>query len=158
MRLLLVFLFTCMVVSLTHAQSESDSVYIIKNFWGYKFYHQQERLNINQLPSLMEANPEALDKSVKAKNRYVLSSIVSGAGGFLIGLQLANTIIGGDPNWTMAAIGGGLVIVSIPIYSQSYKLSSTAVGIYNSQLHSFNPKPQFMLGISGNGLGLICVF
>jgi hypothetical protein len=141
-----------------HTHAQSDSIYIAKNFWGYKFYHQNERLNINQLPLLMEDNPEALDIMVKAKNRHVLSSIVSGAGGFLIGLQLANTIIGGEPNWTMAAIGGGLVIVSIPIYSKSYKLSSGAVNIHNSQLHASLPKSQLRFGISGSGFGMKCFF
>ncbi len=138
-----------------HAQTGSDSVYVAKSFWGNRFYHQGERLNINQLAPLLHENSEADILATKAKNKSVLSSILGGAGGFLIGLQLANAIIGGEPNWTVAAVGGGLVVVSIPIFSRSNQLSNQAVDIYNAQLVAKrSAKPQLIFGMSRYGPGV----
>ena len=35
-------------------------------------------------------------------------------GGFLIGWPLGTALAGGDPNWTLAAIGAGCVAIAIP--------------------------------------------
>ena len=105
---------------ISNAQIPSDSVFVAKNFWGYKFYQKDQRLNFNQLPYIMEGSSEAHTLITKARTNNTISSIIGGAGGFLIGWQLASAIIGGDPNWTLAGIGGGLIIVSIPIFSKSY--------------------------------------
>jgi len=146
--------------SASYAQMESDSIFISKGFLGYRYYHHDERLNINHLPALMYENAEAYELVTKAKNKQVLSSIVSGAGGFLIGLQLANLIIGGEANWTVAAVGGGLIVVSIPVFSRSNKLSRLAVEGYNSSLISSSDhrKTQLLLGMTQNGPGIQLVF
>ncbi len=136
------------------AQSPSDSVHVYKNFWGYKFYQDDERLNFNQLPHIMEDDQGAYYLINKARNNITIASIISGTGGFLIGWQLGNALFGGEPNWTLAAIGGGLIVISIPISSKSYKQSLEAVKMYNSGLSTSIRKPVMMVGMTENGVGI----
>jgi hypothetical protein len=107
----------------------------------------------------MENNSEALLLIDKARSRHTFSAILSGAGGFLIGLQLANEIIGGEANWAMMAVGGGLIAISIPIKSSSNKLTIKAVDAYNSQLTARAEwEKKFIFGVTHNGIGLRYLF
>lgn len=160
MRILLLVLALVWASSSFGQTEERDSIYVAKGFLGYRYYHQDERLNINHLPLLMHDNAEAYELITKSKNKHVLSSIISGAGGFLIGLQIANVIIGGDPNWSVVAAGGGLMVLSIPIFARSNKLSLQAVEIYNSRLSEVHGQrnPQLLFGMNQNGPGIRIVF
>lgn len=140
--------------SSAYAQIPSDSVFVTKNFWGYKFYQKGQRLNFNQLPYIMEGSNDAYSLITKARTNNTISSIISGTGGFLIGWQLASAIIGGEPNWILAGVGGGLIIVSIPIFSKSHRQSLEAVEMYNAGLSADNLKAQLNFGTTENGIGL----
>jgi hypothetical protein len=143
----------------SYAQEAVDSIYVSKTFWGYKYYQGNFRINFNQLPEVMEYHADATMFIDKARNRHTLSAILSGAGGFLIGLQLANEIIGGEANWAMVAVGGGLIAISIPISASSNKLTIKAVDAYNRQLMSRTEwKSQLSFGVSNNGIGLNFLF
>lgn len=137
------------------AQTTSDSLFVAKNFWGYKFYQKDARLNFNQLPYVMEENSEAFNLISHAKSNNTISSIISGAGGFLVGWQLVTAAIGGDPNWVLAGVGGGLIVISIPIFSKSYRQSIEAVKMYNEGLAMSNHRLNFNIGASRNGIGIM---
>jgi len=141
--------FTCI-----KAQTPSDSIFVNKNFWGSKFFQKDTRINFNQLPYIMEDDQEAYRLIKKAKNTNVISSIISGTGGFLIGWQLVTALVGGEANWAMVAIGGGLIAVSIPIYSKSYKQSLQAVEMYNAGLSTNNHRPRMVVGTTRHGIGV----
>ena len=143
---------------LEEAQAYSDSIFFHKSFIGYKFYQMDSRINFNQLPEIMKEDQQAYVLVKKAKNKNTISSILGGAGGFLLALQLANVIIGEDPNWPMIAIGGGLVVISIPIFSKSYKQSLNAIDMYNSGLGTSSHQLQWSLGTTRNGIGLTVGF
>lgn len=141
------------------AQESVDSISVAKTFLGYKYYQGNFRINFNQLPMLMENNAEASMLIDKARSRQTLSAILSGAGGFLIGLQLANEIIGGEANWAMVAVGGGLIAISIPINASSNKLTIKAVNAFNSQLVVHKEwEKQLIVGVFHNGIGLRYLF
>ena len=157
MRYLLVFLlaigFYC-----AKAQTTSDSVYVAKNFLGYKYYQNNMRLNFNQLPYVMEENSEAYPLISKAKSNYTTASILGGLGGFLVGWQLGTAIFGGNPNWALAGVGGALIVVSIPINSKAINLAFEAIDLYNSGISNTSRRRELNIGITGNGLGLIVKF
>ena len=143
----------------SYAQDAGDSIYVAKTFLGYKYYQSNFRINFNQLPSVMGNNADATMFIDKARNRHTFSAILSGAGGFLIGLQLANEIIGGDANWAMVAVGGGLIAISIPVKASSNKLTIKAVDAYNSQLITGTEwKGQMFFAVTNNGIGLKYLF
>lgn len=155
-----VFVFFMLMIgfSVSHAQSSSDSIYVAKNFWGYKYYQQDERVNYNTLPTIMVDNQEAYMYVSKAKTNYLISSIISGTGGFLLGLQLGVAIVGGDPNWVVAGVGGGLILVSIPIFSKSHKQSLKAIEIYNAGLMARSQRINLNFASTQNGIGFVLGF
>lgn len=153
MRILVILLLLGTSI-ISKGQTPSDSIFVQKNFIGYKFFQKDVRLNFNQLPYIMEGDQKAYSLIKKARAKNTISSILSGSGGFLIGLQLISELVGGEANWTLAAIGGGLIVVSIPIYSRSYKQSLEAVHMYNTGLGASSRRPILRLGALQNGIGI----
>ncbi len=153
MRVIVIFLLFGLV-NISNGQTPSDSVFVHKNFLGYKFFHHNTRVNFNQLPAIMNENQEAQQIIKKVKTKNTVASIFSGVGGFMIGWQLGAAIVGGEPNWNAAAIGGGLVLISIPISVKSYKQTLQAIEMYNSGLSASDKRPQLFLSGSSNGIGL----
>lgn len=159
----IVIILTLLTVSLNFAfaQTETDSISVKKVFGGYQFYQGESRLNMKQLVNTMEPNVEAYSQIKSAQSSYTMATIVSFAGGFMIGWQLGAAIGGGDPNWAMAGIGAGLVAVSIPISKKFNNQAKQAVDTYNQglqQTSSFWNRSELRFSMTGNGLGLILRF
>ena len=142
----------------SNAQTTTDSVYVVKSFLGYKFYQNDMRLNFNQLPFVMEENGEAYYVIKKAKSNYTASTVLSSVGGFLLGWQIGSAIFSGNPNWGLAGVGGGLIIVSIPFFTKSFHLSLDAIERHNSALSGATGRLELNFGATGNGVGLIMRF
>jgi hypothetical protein len=153
MKILLIILFFGVVIT-SKAQTPSDSIFIQKNFFGYKFYQKDTRLNFNQLPYIMGGDQEAYRLVKKASSTNTIAAIISGTGGFLVGWQLVTALVGGDPNWAMAGAGVGLIVISIPISAKSYRQSLQAVNTYNSGLAANGCRPKLFLGTTSHGIGL----
>lgn len=153
MRIIVIFLLFGLV-TISKGQSTADSVFIHKKIIGYNFFHRNTRINFNQLPNIMDNNQEARQIIKKAKTMNSVASIISGVGGFMIGWQLGASIVGGEPNWSVAALGGGLVLISIPISVKSYKQTLQAIEMYNSGLTAGDNRPQLFLSGSSNYIGL----
>jgi hypothetical protein len=45
----------------------------------------------------------------------VAAYILAYSGGFMVGYTLGTAIAGGDPNWGVAGIGAGLIVVAVPL-------------------------------------------
>jgi len=137
--------------------SNSQKISIEKTFSGLKFTQKGKYLKMNELVSIMKSNPNSYKLIKSAQTNDLLARIISGVGGGLIGYPIGTAIGGGKPNWTIAGVGAGLVVISIPIASNAKKKARQAVGIYNSGLESttsteFNP--YFKIIANGNGIGL----
>jgi hypothetical protein len=74
----------------------------------------------------------------------------------MVGWPIGAAMAGGEPNWTMAGIGAGLIIISIPISLKFNKQAKQAVDIYNGGLQSssLRTKSELRFLMTGNGLGL----
>ena len=146
--------------TLTLGQTSTDSISMKKVFGGYQFYQGAERLNMNRLIKTMEPNEQAYSQILSAQTTNILGSIVGIAGGAMLGWPISTAIGGGEPNWIMAGIGAGLIIVSIPISQTFNKQAKQAVETYNGglQTSSFWDENEIKLTIAGNGIGLTFLF
>lgn len=109
----------------------------------------------------MESNQEAYQLMKSAKSNYDLSMILGMAGGFMVGWPLGTSLGGGDPNWTLAAVGAGLIVISIPLSSKSIKTAKEAASKYNSGLQTIsqrNYKPQLEFASMKTGIGFRLTF
>lgn len=144
----------------TFGQTSTDSISMKKVFGGYQFYQGDKRLNMNQLVNAMKPNEKAYNQIKSAQSTYTLATIIGGVGGFMVGWPIGTAIGGGEPNWTMAGIGAGLIVVSIPISQKFNKQAKQAVDTFNSglQTSSFWEKSELRFSMNGNGVGLTLRF
>jgi hypothetical protein len=153
---------TLLTVSLTFAfgQTVTDSISVKKVFGGYQFYQGEKILNMNQLVNAIKPNDQAYLQIKSAKSSYTIATIIGGVGGFMVGWPIGAALGGGEPNWTMAGIGAGLIVVSIPITHRFNKKAKQAVETFNSglQASSFWDKNELQLSLTGNGIGLTLNF
>jgi hypothetical protein len=139
-------------------QSKSDSIEIKKTF-GTVFRQNGKNLTARQLFEVTQSNPEAYKEMKIAKSNYDIGFVFGFAGGFLVGWQVGTSLAGGEPNWAMAGIGAGLIVVSIPFSTAYTKHATNAVKLYNSGLKQTGlNNVDLKLGLTGNGIGLWMTF
>lgn len=128
---------------------QSQNIEIKSSFTSYKFIENGERISRKDLLKKLENNEAAfnlLKKSNTGNTFYIISSII---GGGLIGIPLGDYVAGRpSPNWTLAYIGGGFSVISIPLFFKSIKNAKKAIALYNTPLETvtenkFNPKLHF---------------
>lgn len=146
--------------SFSYGQVSTDSISTKEVFGGYQFYQGDKSLNMKQLIRVMEPNEQAYKLINSAHSTSVFATIVGCVGGYMLGRQLGTAIIGGEPNWRVAGIGVGIIIVSIPINQIANYKAKQAVDIYNSGIKrsSFWDKNELKLSKTRNGFGLTLNF
>jgi len=137
------------------SQNSNDTISYSKGFGGYKFEQNGKILKVRDMVSIMENNEEASKLMAKAKTNYNTAMVCSYAGGFLVGWSLG-TAIGGEANWTPAAVGAGFILLAIPLGRGFNKNAIAAVKIYNSEQReqSDNTPVSLKFGLTPSGVGL----
>ncbi len=138
-------------------QNYRDSIKIRKGL-GTTFIQNEKPLTVKQLMQITKVNTAAYKEMQLAKTNYDVATIFNFAGGFLIGWPLGTAIGGGEPNWSLAGIGAGLVIISIPFSSAYNKHATKAVNIFNRDLKQTAYKMSLNAGVTSNGIGIILTF
>lgn len=138
----------------------TDSITCIEEFGKYQFYQGGGRLSMSKLITAMKPNEKAYKEMKEAQSTYIISHIIGFAGGFMIGWPIGIAMHGGDPNWTLAGVGAGLIVVQIAINQQYSKQAKSAVDTFNGGLKtsSFWYKTELRFVMRGNGLGLKLLF
>ena len=148
---------TLLTVCFTFSYGQhTDSISLIKVFGGYQIYQGPHKLTMNQLANTLKPNDEAYQIISKAKSNNTLAMIFGLPGSFLVGYTLGGLLVGGEPNWVLAGIGAGMLVISIPLISESNSKLRQAVSIYNDdrRASAFRNKKELMLGMNEHGIGL----
>jgi hypothetical protein len=145
-----ILLFSFIIIS---GQAGHDSI-VVKQRIGPVFLQNNRPLVPGQLMEITKSNQEAYSEMKIAHTNYFASIPFQYAGGFLIGYPIGTAIAGGDANWTLAALGVGLLGISIPFITAYNKHAKKAVAIYNRGLRPPVPVPDLRLGFTGYGPGL----
>ncbi len=152
------FILTLLTINLTvtFGQSVNDTISMQKGFGGYRFYQGERLLIMKQLVNIMKPDEQAYKEIKAAQSTNTLATILGGAAGFMIGWPIGTALGGGEPNWTMAAVGAGLIVVSIPIIQKFNKQAKQAVQTWNSGLQtgSFRDRSEMRFLIVETGIGL----
>lgn len=121
---------------------------------GYKFYQGQQLLKIKDLKSILKTDELAYREFKSANSSSTIGSIFSYAGGFLIGWSVGTAISGREKaNWTPAAIGAGLVGISIPFAIKANKKVKKAVETFNRSCTDRKNASLFEIKLNGTGVG-----
>lgn len=159
-KLKLIFWLVILSNTLAFGQDLSDSITMKKVFGGYQFYEGTKRLNMTQVIYAMKDNEEAYAHIKSAQSANVMATIFAGAGGFLVGYPIGTALAGGEANWTLAAVGAGFMLVSIPFSQKFNKQAKQAVRTYNGGRNTswLRSEKELRLAMTGNGVGLVLVF
>jgi hypothetical protein len=158
MKKLLLLILLVSVSSILTAQNQTDSIEISRQF-GIVFSQNGMKLTPKQLFDITGSNDQTSHELKVAKTNYTFATIFSCAGGFLIGWPLGTAIGGGKPDWALAGIGAGLVLVALPFNSAYIKHIKKAVGIYNDGLHKSGLKGvNIRMELNCYGAGVKIVF
>ncbi len=156
-KIILSVILTLFVLSL-FSQNPADSIQVKKGL-GTVFLQNGKALTPRQLVTITKSNPEASAEMKIAKSNSGFSTVLGYAGGFLAGWPVGTALAGGDPDWTLAAIGAGLIVISIPFTSAYTKHAKNAVSIYNNGLNRSSYRVgEARLGFTFNGIGLKVTF
>jgi len=159
-QITIITFFLAMSFSCAYGQAVTDSITAKKVFGGYEYYRGFRRLNVYQLAKAMKPNELAYEQIKKAQTSYAAALVFSYAGGFMIGYPVGTAIAGGEPNWALAGIGAGLIVVAIPLNRSFDKKARQAIDTFNEGLESdsFWDRSELKLSMTENGLGLILSF
>ena len=139
MRPLLLFVLACFpLVGISQAQE----IKMYKTFGGVRFEMDTLVLSPKQVLNILKTNPVAFEEFKKAKANYNIAGVLGFAGGLLIGFPIGTAVVGGDPEWSLAIGGAGLILASIP-FNRAFKgRAFGALELYNEKTTS-RIKPSF---------------
>ena len=124
-------------------------------FFGWQFRQNGEKLKLSQVSDLMASNEQAAAYLRSARSNSTLASVIGGIGGFLVGYQLGASAGGGNANWTVAGIGGGLIVGSIPLSIKAGNQARKAVEAYNEGARSTSlRRTEISFGLTDDGVGV----
>ena len=127
-----IFFIHIFFVQTTSAQKDSLSFYY--NTFGIpKYQINKKPVDSKEFKYHLAKNDPALRKFNAGKNLSLTSTIMQGAGGFLLGYNLADIMINKNKNYTAGAIGLGLIVVSIPLSNYGLKKSNQALSMYHTE-------------------------
>jgi len=156
---LLILLLASFLCRQSNAQTPVNQLEFRKTFWSTGFYQGNDKLSNARLKEIMTVNPAALAELKKARTNQAFSTLFAGVGGALIGIPLGTLAGGGDPVWSLAAIGGGLVIIAIPFETGFTRKARNAINMYNSGAGKTSGlNPQLRVGFTSNGMGISVSF
>jgi hypothetical protein len=146
------------ITSLVFAQESEEKAPIETEKKGLGVRYTYEGKPIKRLADfypIMEGNPEAIAQINKAKTNRGVSSGFAVAGGLLLGWPLGQALAGAeDPNWALAGVGGGLIVVGAVFGVRSDKQLRNGVDIYNDAVALNNiPSSGFAIACNLNSLG-----
>lgn len=143
-----------LIATIANGQNNADSITVKRNF-GTVFQQHGKNLTPGKLLEITQPNQEAFNEMKLAKSNFNAGYAIGFAGGALVGWPVGTAFAGGDPNWTLAAIGAGLIAVSIPFSSAYIRHAKKAVSIFNSQLKQLGlNRIDLKLGCTNHGFGL----
>ena len=131
MRIVSILILLLFISYSSHAQKKLS---LYKTFGGVVYQLDTTTLSGKQVMIVLQPNPEAYKEFKLARRKARVGSIIGFTGGLLIAVPLVTAVAGGKPEWQLAAIGGGLFLISIPFHISFKGHAFNAFEMYNSSL------------------------
>ena len=128
------------------ASSQAQEITMYKTFGGVRFERDTVELSTKQVMEILREKPLAFEEFKKAKSNYNVSSFLGITGSLLVVFPLATAVVGGNPEWGLAAGGAALILGSIPFHRIFKARALNALDIYNGKVITSRIKPEFHFG------------
>jgi hypothetical protein len=159
-RFLFLFLTVCLLqISISSAQEQVPNLATRRKTGRI---HKEETggvPDLRQLLILTRDNPEAYKSAKTAKAFQRVGSVVGFAGGFMVGYGLGAAITGEQITGKVIAVGGILVLGSVPFHIGSVTHARKAIKLYNTGMRQTTFKHiDLRVSIASNSLKLKVLF
>lgn len=125
-----ILLLSCLVHQVS-AQRQGE-ILVQQKGLGFAYYLEGRQISKNELLHVLDSHPDS-NKELKIGHRNKMpAAIMRYAGGILLSYMVGTQIAGGTPNWTIAGIGAGLQVLSLPFSGAAMKREQKAVHRYNT--------------------------
>lgn len=147
-----------LIINSANCQNATDTISIVRNN-GIAYVQNNIMLTPNRLTKVLKTNVNAHKEFRAAKNNLFFSSVFSYAGGYFIGYPVGVALAGGKPVWGMAAVGVGLIAVSVPLRLAYTRRTENAIRIYNNDLRKTGYiQSEMRISATSNGFGFVLNF
>jgi hypothetical protein len=155
------FIFSVLILlSAVSASAQSTNIEVVeKGLFKNKVYVKCGiEMTPAQLVTLFQNDPNMKDYYKPIALNNVASTLLNSIGSALIFWPVAEWLSdNSNPNWNLAYIGAGCVVLSIPFKNAFNKHAGRAVRYYNSGYHKTSAV-HINLNLDSNGLGLAMKF
>ena len=152
--------FLLCVMSFSSPAQSRDSLTMYRTFGGADFEYTKDTntyyVSPKQVLEIMRDDQLAHAEFKKARLDNSVAGAMGFIGGSLILFPLVTAIVGGDPEWGMAAGGAALIVASIPFAKAFKRHAQSSVYIYNKKHTAFRPRTKFFF--SGLGAKVLIKF
>lgn len=125
-----IFFLIILLTSLT-VDAQTDTISYLKTINGYQFVYQNQELSFIRLSKIVKTCEEAKKEMNKAEFLWFGGYFFSYSGSYIVGYVLGGALFGADIDYKLLAVGGGLVLGSIPLNMAISKHTIFAVKIFN---------------------------
>jgi outer membrane lipoprotein SlyB len=126
---------------------------------GELYYLGNERLTMRRLSEITIHNPLAHREIKLARTCNVFGAILGAAGGACIGYPLGTLIGGGQPNWVIAGVGAGFLLIGLPIAIAGDRHVAKGVALYNQGIQEASVTTvHLQLVFNPTGIGVVMRF
>ncbi len=157
MRLVLI-LWAALLCSLSAFSQEKLMMY--PSFGGAHFEYEKDtavyQVTPRQVSQILFDTPAAYKEFKKARTNNTLAGIMGFLGAGLIIIPTASAVIGGDPEWALAAGGAALIVGSIPLSISYRRKAQHAFDVFNERHTALRLRTRFY--VTGNSAGLVIKF
>ncbi len=139
-----------------------DSIYAKKESGFYNYYYKEMKIDKSEVKRIVGMNSQAY-KEIKKINANIATGVVFAvAGAVLITIPIVQATSESyfkKPKWFLAAGGGVLMVLAVPINLNNRSYLHNAIEIYNEGLNKTSmEKTELLFGFTENGLGFRLIF
>ena len=140
--------------------SNTHQITVKKKFLGRDYIYNGQKIKYSDLSfssfkRIMWDYPEGLSKVKSAEFLSITGFCFGIVGGFLLGYPIGVNLAGEKVNWTVGAIGGGMIVIAITLDIISNSLLGKSVELYNESLEQRSDiQPEIRLGLINENPGL----
>lgn len=132
------------------------------SFGGVHFEYEKDtsvyQVTPKQVSQILFIHPEAHATFKKARRSSTWSGILGFVGAGLTIIPISTAIAGGNPEWSYAAAGAGLIAASIPLSIGYRKKAQHAFDLFNQKQSGASLPPRSQLYVTGTGFKLVIRF
>lgn len=128
-----IFFLIIVFIALAHSVS-AQQIQAYRTFGGMRFEMDTLTLTHRQVSQLLTVDPLASQEFSHARKLNALSGVLGFSGAMLVTIPVVSAILGGDPEWALAAGGAVLLAGSIPLNWAYQRRAAGAIESYNNRV------------------------